>query len=351
MATYNTTALSLMDITKSNFGSESAKFGVVELLSVYNPVIADMLWNEAMYENQHKVWLRDSLPSVEFGTFNEGTTSSKATQKEMVETMGFIEGLSEVDERHMMIGGKEAKIRWDQDKAFVEAISQKFATSIFYGDIDTDPNGFKGLSNRYNSLSGNIGKQVINGGGSGNDNTSIHIVTWGDDSTYGIYPKGVKSGIQIENKNKGESYAKTLSNGKTLFVKGTKFTFHCGLAIADYRNNVRIANIDVSDLAGGSPPDLIKLLNAGIRRIPIPPSGFVPVTEVGSGIAQVTPVSGRKTAIYCSRLVYGYLEDQANAKTINGLTMGQAFGTDYPKFRGIPIRPCDAILNTESAVS
>ncbi|UOF77460.1 major capsid protein [Caudoviricetes sp.] len=347
MAGLNSTNLSLMDLTKSNYGADSDAYGVAELLSTYNPITQYLTWQEANGTSSHKVYVRDTLPSVQWGSFNKGTASSKATMKEVVETMGFLEGLSETDVKVLAYGNNENKIRFDQDKAFIESLAQEFASTFFYGDIVTNPNGFKGLANRYNSLSGNIARSVVNGGGSGSDNTSIYIMNIGDDSTYGVYPKGSKAGIQTL--NKGE-YNKPDPDGNTMFVKGTYFRWDCGLAVANPYNTVRIANIDRSDLNGGSAADLVNLILEGISRLPIPPQGFIPVPALGYNDA-VKPAGGRKTAILCNRSVAMKLRQQANAKTINGLAIGEAFGTMYAHVEGIPILSCDAITNSESTVA
>jgi len=58
-----------------------------------------------------------------------------------------------------------------------------------------------------------------------------------------------------------------------------------------------------------------------------------------------------RAAIYCNRTVSTYLDIQANSKTTLALqSQADVNGVPVLRFRGIPIRICDAILNNEARV-
>ena len=63
-------------------------------------------------------------------------------------------------------------------------------------------------------------------------------------------------------------------------------------------------------------------------------------------------VSGQmgRTVIYCNRVVRTYLDLQAMNKTNVLLQLSEFEGRVITTFRGVPIRTCDAILNTEARI-
>jgi len=346
MALLNSTLLSLADIARTNYGSEDARADVAELLSLHNPMIDDIQWTEATSTTNHIIYQRDRLPTVGWTGVNQGSPSSKSTQKAVTETMGILEGISSNEEKLLKLGGNENKIRWDQDKAFIEAMAQEFASTFFYGNEKINGKQFTGLANRYNSLSGNIASQVVNANGSGSDNTSIYIVRHGSDALQGIYPKASPSGLQVE--DKGRTREKNAA-GEISYFKETQYIWQCGIVINNPYNIVRIANIDRSDLNGGSAADLVNLLIDGLARLKIQGNNQIfPVQSLGY---QNKVYLKSQTTIYMNRSVAVKLRQQANAKTATGLVSGEAFGVPYQEILGIPVQVCDAILNSETAVS
>lgn len=348
MATINDKYLSLADIARSNYAEDDGRGDVAELLSQYNPIIEDIQWTEANGTTNHKLWYRDKLPSVSWTGVNEGVSSSKSTQKQAIEGMGLLEALSENESKLLSVGNNEKKIRWDQDKAYLEAIAQEFASTVIYGNDKVNEKQFTGLANRYNSLSGNIARQVVSGGGSGSDNTSIYIVRHGEDGLQGIYPKGLPSGLTVEDKGE-HAVADPNDATKRMFVKMTHYKWWCGLAVNNPYNIVRICNIDRSDLDGGSPANLVNLIAEGLARFPIQENNQLFAVPSLGNKNKVTLRS--RTMIYMNRSVALKLRKQANAVTANGLVAGEAFGVPYEHVLGIPTRVLDVITNTETAVS
>src|SRR5690606_30882321 len=107
-----------------------------------------------------------------------------------------------------------------------------------------------------------------------------------------------------------------------------------GIALSDWRYVVRIPNIEVAALAAASSsPDLTGLLTEALYRIPEPGMG--------------------RMAIYCNRTVITHLDRQRQAKVAQGggLNYENVDGKMTLTFRGIPIRKCDSILNTETLVA
>jgi hypothetical protein len=111
------------------------------------------------------------------------------------------------------------------------------------------------------------------------------------------------------------------------------YKWNCGLSVRDWRYVVRICNIDVSTLTknAASGSDLIDLIVQAIEVLPNLKMG--------------------KPAIYCNRTVKSFLRRQIGNKVAANLSLDTAMGKTVMSFDGIPVRRCDAILNTEATVS
>ena len=93
-------------------------------------------------------------------------------------------------------------------------------------------------------------------------------------------------------------------------------------------------NIDVSDLTAdksGSSADIVDLMVQALEIVP--------------------NLSKGKAAFYCNRTISSFLRRQM-LKTDNlHLKMEEIAGKKVMGFDGVPVRRCDAILNTEATVS
>jgi hypothetical protein len=149
-----------------------------------------------------------------------------------------------------MLNGNSAAWRLSEIKPFYEAFAEKVATTIFYGNAGTDPEQFTGLSTRYSSLSAGNGGNIVDAGGTGSDNSSIWMIGHGE-GFHGIYPKGSKAGLQHEDLGAaGRVRRSTRNNRFRAYIDW--FQWKLGIALPDWRNVVRIANIDISNLVAQS---------------------------------------------------------------------------------------------------
>ena len=241
---------------------------------------------------------------------------------------------SEIDKDLAELNGNKAEFRLSEAQAFVEAMNQEMASTLFYGNSSTAPEEFTGLSVRYSSLSANNAQNVIDASGTGSDNSSIWLICWGGQTLHGIFPKGSKAGLQHEDKGlKTIETAGGSAAGRRLDVYQEKWEWKCGIAVRDWRYAVRIANIDISNLvAKSSAADLIDNMIKAIHRLPS--------MNVG------------KCAFYMNRTVMQMLDIQRRDDVAAaGMTYQEVDGKLVPTFRGIPIRKVDALLETESQVS
>jgi hypothetical protein len=327
MATIGTTALTLIDWAK-RIDPNGNTAQLVELLNTTNPILKDALSVEGNLPTGHRTTIRTGLPAVAWRLLNYGITPSKSTSVQVDDSTGMLEGYSQVDKALADLNGNSAAFRLSEDRSFIEGMSQEMATTLWYGNTATDAKKFLGLSPRYASLSANNADNIIDGGGSGSDNTSIWLVTWSDAATHLIFPKGSRAGLQ--SRDLGED---TIIDAAGGLYQGYRshYKWDVGLTTRDWRQNVRICNIDVSDLSGGSPANIIKLMVRALHLLPYESAG--------------SPV------FYCNRTVMTWLDIQMMTSTNVNLRLSEAAGENVMTFRGIPIRRSDALLNTESRVT
>jgi len=335
MATLSANALTLADWAKRKDPDGKVPM-IVELLAETNEILDDMLWVEGNLPTGHRTTVRTGLPTVAWKLLNQGVSTSKSTTAQIDEACGIMEAWSEVDKDLAMLNGNTAQFRLSEAQAFVEAMNQEMASTLFYGNSNTAPEEFTGLAARYSDLSSADNSQnVIDGGGAGSDNTSVWLVCWGDRTCHGIFPKGSNAGLQHE--DKGEKTIETAGGsaaGKRLDVYQDKWQWKCGVALRDWRYVVRIPNIDISDLIAnsGSQADLINLMIKAIHRLP--------------------SLSTGRCAFYMNRTVMQMLDIQRRDDVAAaGMQYKEVDGKLVPNFRQIPIRKVDALLETESAVS
>ena len=172
MATLSTTNLTLADWAKRTDPNGSVPV-VAELLSQTNEILQDAVFKEGNLPTGERVVIRTGLPTVYWRALNQGIPSSKSTTAQVDEACGMLEARSEVDKDLAMLNGNTAQFRLSEDTAFLEAMNQTQATTMFYGNPATEPKSFLGLAGRYSSLSGGNATNVITAGGSGSDNTSV----------------------------------------------------------------------------------------------------------------------------------------------------------------------------------
>ena len=347
MAVLGTTALTYADWAK-RLEDEYKVAAIIELLSQTNEILIDMMVVEGNLPTGHKTTVRTGLPSATWRLLNYGVPNAKSTTAPIVDTCGNLEVYSVVDKDIADLNGNTAEFRMSEVRAFLEGMNQQVATTMFYGNTFVNPERFLGLAPRYpNTLTteAQTAANVIDMGGTASTNTSLWIVTWGADTCHGIFPKGKITGLQ--HRDMGE-WPVTDANGNTYQAYRDHFKWEIGLTVRDWRYLTRLANIDVTLLNGASAANLINGLVRGLYRLPT-------TSPMMSGVqtSDAPTVQGQmgRTIIYCNRVLRTYLDLQAMNKTNVLLRMEEFEGEVVTTFRGVPVRTCDAILNTEARLT
>lgn len=298
---------------------------IAEVLNEMNDILQDAVWIEANQLLGHVGTQRTSLPTGTHRMANAGVAPSASSTKQISEPIARLEALSDIDEAIIDIAPNAAEARAQEDRAFIEGLGQTMVDTILYGDITSDTNAFNGLASRYNLTSM---ANVLGGSGTGDDTTSLWVIEWGPTKCHLIYPKGSKAGLEHNDKGK-QRVMSDETTAKPFYAYESQFVAWYGLFIKDDRCVQRIANIETS----GSD----NLLNDDqvIQAINLLP------TMGGSGTAR----------IYVNRTLRTQFDIMAKDKANVNYTSDTAFGAPVTKFRGIPVRLCEAILNTETAIS
>lgn len=333
MAARGTYVLTLADWAK-RLDPDGKTPDIVELLSQTNEILTDMIFQEGNLPVGHRTTVRTGLPTVAWRLLNNGVQPSKSTTAQIDESCGMLEAWSEVDVELAKLNGNQQAFRLSEAQSFIEAMNQEMASTLFYGNSSTAPEEFTGLAARYSSLSAANGQNIVSGSGGGSDNSSIWLIGWGQQSIFGIFPKGSKAGL--EHSDHGEVTVETTAGvaGTRMRAFQDQWKWKVGVALRDWRYSVRIPNIDISNLvAKSSAADIIELMIKAIHRIP--------------NIRAVRPV------FYMNRTVMQMLDIMRRDDVISGggLTFADVDGKIQYSFRGIPIRICDALTETEAAVS
>jgi len=351
MATLNSQLLSLVDVTKRLDPDGSVATDIAELLTQENQILLDIPWKESNTLTGHVITMRTGLPTGIWRKFNQGVPNSKSTTVQVTETMGMYEQKGAVDKDLAMLNGNTAEFRMSENQPHIDSINIDMTTALFYADANT-PERPVGLAPRYSSTAAGNGQNILLCGGASTDNTSVWLLGWGNNSLFGIYPKGSKAGLQhIEVKDGSEDGCMEVDDGtgtgSTFRAYVDRYQWKAGWALKDWRYAVRAANIKVADLLAPSgtqaitaATNIIKIMSRMIDRIPSQASV--------------------KLAFYCNRTVFSGLKLAALDKSNAALSISDAimqFGFNAGKtvkelqFLGIPIRICDALVNNEAVVS
>jgi hypothetical protein len=340
MATLASSALTLGEwATRLDPGGKPA--AVIELLGQTNEMLTDMLWMQCNDGAGHKTTIRTGLPNATWRLLNYGVQKSKSQTAQVRDATGMLEAYSDIDKALADLNGNTAEFRMGEDMAFIEAMNQGMQSSVVYGSTATNPERFTGLGPRFSAISGaNNGVNIVDAGGTGSTNTSIWLVGWGQNTVHGLFPKGSKAGLQVRDLGEVPLYD---ANNNVFQGYRTHFKWDCGLTVRDWRFVVRIANIAVASGAVTT-TNLINTLIAAVNKLPFVSAAGNSPPPGGTKPGQVN------TAFYCNRTVRSALDIQAMGKTNNFLTLETRDSKPYTAFRGIPIRICDQIVNTEARI-
>lgn len=306
---------------------------VAEILHKTNDFWDDVVLVEGNLTTGHQSVQRLTLPTSRATPLTGGSRISKSTKNQIVDPAALFTTSSAVNKRLADIQNDKAAYLLSEATAHLESMNQAAIEAAFLGNYQADPDTINGLAYRTRTL----GTQVITGGGSDTDMSSIYLVGWAPNKVYMHYPKNTKVGLQTL--DLGE-VARVVNDGTydEVFVDYiTNFEWYLGLTVQDPRYVVRIPNIDISALkttgdATDTSANLQKLMTRAISLLP--------------------SLSDCKPVFYMNNTVKTYLELQLENKANMFLQYKDLYQRQgILTYKGVPIRRVDALLETETAIS
>lgn len=334
MTVLATTHPTLLDVaTRSDPDGKISQ--VVEILNQTNEILEDAVWVEGNLPTGHKTTIRTGIPTPTWRKLNYGVLPTKSHTAQITDTVGNLEAYAEVDKQLADLNGNTEAWRLSEDKAFIEGMNVEMAQTLFYGNDFLEEAEFTGFSARFNSLSAQSAQNIVQQEGiDGNDNSSIWLIVWAPETVHMIYPKGIPTGLNIEDKGQVTlENAPAGPSGGRMEAYRTHYQWAAGLTVRDWRYVVRI-QYNQEDLTknAATGPDLLDLMTDAVERIP----------SLGMG----------RAAFYMNRRTSTFLRKQVKAAAGNTLTQEQAAGRgQVTYFDGIPIRRVDQLLRTEAVIS
>lgn len=310
---------------------------IAEVLNQSLPILRDIGFVECNKTDGYLHTIRTGLPEPTWRKLYQGVQPKKSTTAQVTDTCGNLETYSEVDKDVCDLNGNTAAFRLSEDRAFIEAMGQTVAKTIFYGDTTKNPERFTGIAARYSVLPSAknapaSSRNVINFGNTSVDKnlTSIYLISHA--VFHGIYPKGSKAGL--EKSDKGQVTV-VKEDGSMYEAYRTHYKWQLGTTIDDWRGCARICNISldkVNDPTSGK--DLRnKLLQALVKAK-----------------NAIDPKYLGRTKIYLPRELMSVLEICGIETSSNALSIREAGGQLTVNFFGLPIEICDGIDTNETEV-
>lgn len=320
---------------------------VAKLLMKQDDILDDMIFREANGVSHHTTTVEVSLPEVFFRQFNEGIAHTKGTHVQIQEGISMMEARTQVDRKLIRMGGNKEALMMRAAQQKVSAMRNKQAQTFWYGNSAATPAAYMGMANRLASTSAGNGENVILSEASPTGSTtSVFLIAWGDDSVYCTFPRGSVAGLEQEDLGLQSVDVFNSSGAQTgkMMAFEAVYGWDLGLVIEDWRQAVRIANIDVSELST-------------VTGQHASPTTYATLIEnMIDAFYRIDRNDGVNLAFYMNRTVHAGLAKIAHARTTSVLAIEEGFsqfGTPrkWTSFMGIPIRRSDSIINGETAIS
>lgn len=336
MAVVGQPYIDLIDINKAKGKDGKVTAALIDIVTKLSPVLGSSYVGECNKGTTHQHVIRSGKGSAAWGKLYKGIAASKGNTFQVVDTTGFLEARTEIDCRLLELeGSNAAQYKMLEAESQLEVVTETFETAFFYADTAGAPDEIKGLGARFGTIAtSGPGKQIVDAGGTGSDNMSVWIITWGGNACSLIHPENVAGGINREQMGKQRVLDE---DNNPYYAEEDIYRLHTGVTVGDWRHVVRIANIDVSDLAAD-------------------PTGAVDWLRKAYYLHRGRIHNRGKTVIYCRK---EFLEALDELGTNSGGTDNfvrlkpmDFMGREFDSFRGIwPFIETENLLTTEARVT
>ena len=332
----------LINMLKMN-GANGATLNMGEGLTETNEMFQDAIILPANDVLSHEDMRAASLPTPQVVKVGDGWSASVAMWDKYKDDISILKDRGQWPEDVLKLAGDMAKKRNQCEKLHMEGFGQGAQNLLLYGTngvnpetlggvaVTAAPEKFTGLASRYytpdasdpwSPTNGDYG--VLDLEGTGADTTSVWLIQWGENGTTLRTPMNDPN-MGIYREDMGRQLV-TAENSKSRWDYITEFGFKFGPSIKDIRSIVRIRNIE-SDVASLSTNLVKKIVEA--REYFNGPAPFV----------------------YTNRRIRTHLRLLAMDKNNVQYSSENPYKIPLMMIDDMPVRRCDAILNTETAVT
>lgn len=332
-----TLARSMSLVEKIKFIKNNKLSTLVELMG-QEAILSMIPTMEANNLTSHRYQQRVALPGVTPVTVDGyvPTTVSQIVSHEA--PIRRYASVMTIDKQTYQNGGGGDAYQASELRAHLMSHNINLESELFYGST-TNPLRISGLSNVYNSLTGNIGQQVISAGSvSGGDAMSAWLIGVGGSGGLSfIYPQGAGGTAGIETSSPNTWETETDASGNKREVRNVFINVNRGIVVPDYRAIFRICNIDRSALLADSAGSTINVATLLMRAT--------------SRALERNVVGVDRYVLFVPRSVYEMLQAQSYNKGNGAFTYQEIAGREVTTFNGVEIRKADSLLTTETTVS
>jgi len=304
-----------------------------KVLSEDNPILKDMPIVPSNEILSYTGVRESSLPTPQIIEIGDGWDASKAEWDSFSEVISMFKDRIDIPRDALRIQPNYAQLRAIIRDRHIEGFGQGVANHFYYGTSTATPEKFDGLDIRYKtpdatnpinpSSAGQYG--VYDMAGTDSDTSSIWLIQWAVDKICGICPvNDVHMGLRYE--DKGLVYV-TAENGKEREDYRAELEWDLGIKVDDYRAVARIRNIESA----------LSAIDADLWK---------KIIEARNNFKGKEPVW-----LYCNGKIFTHLDILTADKQNVHYSDKNPYGTPMLMFRDMPIRKCDALLETETAVA
>lgn len=329
-------AYSLLEQAKRiNPNGEQAR--IAEILTYENDMLLDAPWFPSNDIWTNKTVRRANKPTGSRRRINSGVAVEFSQTIEVLDVITMIETYSEPDVEFIDNQPDAMLAREQESNIFIEGMGQTLGEAMLYDNAKTDESNMTGISPRLSTIDS---QYVWGAGGTGNDLTSIYIITWGPMDTYMIYPRNsgpnASTMFGIKHTNKGQV---TVSDATTARASTSQYEAYrdhyqikAGMVTRDPRSIGRYANIESGTETTNLFDEnvLIRILNR-MR-------------------------TNQNTRMYVNDLILSQMQIAAKDKSNINYVLGQGNGLSGEPpifFQTIPVRSIarEILLDTESVIT
>ena len=314
---------------------------LVDAISQVNAILEDTMMIECNNGNFHQATRVAEEPSGTTRAYNAGISPTVGVTEVITEPVAMIDNLWQADEALMLHSANPAKERLDEEELHIKGMAKQFASIIFDGNRDTDPNTIQGINNRddYKNLGTGYVYDNAKGDASATANkSSIYVIQHGKKRFTLLHPRndpGTGGSYGIKKKDMGiDLVADSIATTKVYPAVRTWFELHFGMFIYDARMVKRMCNISTTNIDGVD--------------------DFSWDEEIMFDMLGDLEDNGDGAVIYCNKTILAQIRKRSNVKGNGYFTESKGegpFARPVLFFDGIPIHRVDQITNVQAQVT